>query len=621
MTQAPDDIAMVPADFQGTYAEYVAAYDAGDLTPNNILTDEDIVRLLSGDHSPLGLTAAGDSEHTGAMIALLPSQADMDRLYVLGGEEDEELHLTLCYLGEAAKIGPSMKDFIVENAARYAREQPIVDAEAFGVATFNEKDGKKDTCIVLLISGEELARAKSRSETDITYPMIYAGLPEQHEPWIPHVTLAYTNDAAIAGTLSDREGPIRFDRVRVAFGGEVTDFPLYDGTANSITASFKEVLHPRDGDGQFTEKGGGITSALKKAVPAIIYKKHSHDTVVAQSGSRRLRWDDDSKKFIHEEKSGDGWSEKERLTKGQAYDSLKTDDWSHVDTSVPKSESKPVMPKVPNVPKPTVAPSADTQKQINDVRTQLDQIAKDAEPWRKIAADITHKAGIGKVLTKQDLQDADNADAELKKLSDKGRKLAAHELQLRIDADGSPWGDNDTEASHWANIGKPSTVNTSSFNGAKFEKQRDQYVVNDKMTVMNNESLRTNEPTSAAKAWRGRMNSIIKMQQLNDDAIVWRGAAMKPSTIMKLKPGLVMRDAGTMSTDVDQSGAEFYMNTRLEGLPDTLPVLFKVRARKGTNVADVDYGEFVFAPGSALSIVSLNRDDNGVINVVAEVVE
>jgi 2'-5' RNA ligase len=205
------------------------------------LTDDEVEQLLSGDYTPLGLTAAtqaivaDSSEHTEAMIALLPTQSDMDRLYVIGGEEDEELHVTLVYLGDAAKIPPMTRDRIVDNLMQRARNIPIIDGDLFGIATFNESDGKKDTCVVGLITGEELANAKKRIFTDLEDIMYDAPteMPEQHTPWIPHVTLAYTNDGTLAPTLGDREGPVRFDRVRVAFGSEVTDIPLYDGTAKT----------------------------------------------------------------------------------------------------------------------------------------------------------------------------------------------------------------------------------------------------------------------------------------------------------------------------------------------------------------------------------------------------
>lgn len=240
------DMAFVPVNLADQGVSF-AQYEAGDYVAEEAgLTDDEIDQVLSGDYSPLGLTAAANEHHTDGMIALLPSEADMERIYIIGGEEDEELHLTLLYLGDAAKIAPSERDAMIEGIARAARDVPIVDASAFGSAMFNKKDGEKDTCVVLLVSGSELDHAVRRLGGP-GQDVLYGKLPEQHKPWIPHVTLKYTGDQATLKKAQTKEGPIRFDRVRVAFGDEVTDFPLYDGTATSNTASMPGDLTSGDG--------------------------------------------------------------------------------------------------------------------------------------------------------------------------------------------------------------------------------------------------------------------------------------------------------------------------------------------------------------------------------------
>lgn len=250
------DMAFVPAHLAAKNVSF-AQYEAGNYDDssddNTGFTDDEIVRLLSGDLSPLGLTAATTEAHIGGMIALLPTIADQERLAVPGGENEEELHLTLCYLGDAAKIPPLTRDRIIESVQHFARNLPIVDADGFGAAAFNQ-DNDKEPCVVLLVSGDELANAKKRVLTDVESIMYDAnGLPEQHAPWVPHITLAYTTDSGIVKKLKDREGPIRFDVVRVAFGNDVTDFPLYDGTASSETAKKDPV---EEYDNGVTAAGG-----------------------------------------------------------------------------------------------------------------------------------------------------------------------------------------------------------------------------------------------------------------------------------------------------------------------------------------------------------------------------
>ena len=233
------DIALVPAGWEGTYAEWEASLQADvDDSGERDLTPEEITRVLRGDYGPLGLTAASEpSEQTGAMIALLPTIADQERLAVPGGEDEEELHLTLFYLGEAAKITPDVRDTIVRMMGHLARQIPIVDADGFAISLFNPEAPGKDTCVVLGCSSEELATVHKRVVADISDGIDMWRAPDQHAPWIPHITLAYSNDSSLPSQLTNRTGPLRFDVLRVAFAGEVTDFPLYDGTVQVSTAN------------------------------------------------------------------------------------------------------------------------------------------------------------------------------------------------------------------------------------------------------------------------------------------------------------------------------------------------------------------------------------------------
>jgi 2'-5' RNA ligase len=241
------DMAFVPVALADQNVSF-AQYEAGDYeSPGEELNDFDVERLLRGDFSPLGLTADAGEPQTGAMIALLPSEDDVDRLEVPGGEPAGELHLTIAYLGEAAKIAPDMRDRLIEYVRDVARQLPIVDADGFAVSAFNQSnENDKEPCITLLVSGDELTRAKTML-SNVAVDVMHEQLPEQHDPWIPHVTLTYTVNAGVVKKLKDREGSIRFDHVRVAFGGEVTDIPLYDGTASNTAVPMPGDMVSDDG--------------------------------------------------------------------------------------------------------------------------------------------------------------------------------------------------------------------------------------------------------------------------------------------------------------------------------------------------------------------------------------
>lgn len=203
------------------------------------LTEAEAYALLAGaDTSVFGIpkiTVAAAEVHTGAMIALVPGEDDLRRLAVVDGEPRNQLHVTLVYLGEADDISMDARTKLVERLEKVLGGRGAVAGEAFAVSVFNppgrvKEDGKdRDTCIVLGLSGRELDQIHmtvdgvARDVQDTTRGF---GLPEQHVPWIPHVTLVYTDDVRRVAALTDKTGPVTFDRVRLAFGDDVHDIPL-----------------------------------------------------------------------------------------------------------------------------------------------------------------------------------------------------------------------------------------------------------------------------------------------------------------------------------------------------------------------------------------------------------
>jgi 2'-5' RNA ligase len=187
---------------------------------------------ILGQMQPDPLTAAADVM-TGGEVALVPSAADAQRLALDGGEDVEQLHLTLAYLGDAAEIDESTRAELIAWAYEMVTGWPSpVEADAFAPAIFNPEG--PEPCAVLILAGAELAEFHETALADITD---LVSLPEQHQPWIPHVTLAYIDDGDLINgpglgmvdldeIVPGRMGPVNFDRLRLAFGGEVTDVPI-----------------------------------------------------------------------------------------------------------------------------------------------------------------------------------------------------------------------------------------------------------------------------------------------------------------------------------------------------------------------------------------------------------
>lgn len=181
------------------------------------------------------LTAAA-TEHTGAMIALLPSEEDAARLALDGGEPVGELHCTLWFLGEAAPWTEDQRNELIAGVrARAAAFAGPVHATAFGVNHWNP--GSEDPAWVWAIgdgpdAGDEaptLHEARAVVQDALEDGRNNPDLPHQHTPWVAHVTGTYAAETWPLTPMIERLGPVVFDRIRVAFGGEHTDVPLAAG--------------------------------------------------------------------------------------------------------------------------------------------------------------------------------------------------------------------------------------------------------------------------------------------------------------------------------------------------------------------------------------------------------
>ncbi|MFI1956960.1 phage minor head protein [Streptomyces althioticus] len=176
------------------------------------------------------VTAAGG--HTGAMIALVPAQADAERLAVDGGEPVDELHCTLLFLGDADGWDDDQRARLID-ALRTSVDADLpepVHALAFGVNQWNPASddpawvyavgddpdhGSPDLRLAHLVARDAIARTDNLPE-----------IPRQHSPWVAHTTAAYAPDRWPLDAMNERLGPVTYDRLRIAFAGDTTDIPL-----------------------------------------------------------------------------------------------------------------------------------------------------------------------------------------------------------------------------------------------------------------------------------------------------------------------------------------------------------------------------------------------------------
>lgn len=238
-------------------------------------TDEmDVTRLFDDGFVDIieeSLTAAGEV-NLGAMIALMPTAEDANSLAldIDGTEPASELHTTLLFLGDGADWGDEERAYVKGLVMDIAAETAVISTETFSVNIFNPGTDDFDTAVVLGVRGAP-GLVTTQVRVAIALAQAYpTELPEQHTPWVPHITLAYSDEMSVVKQAMKKLGPVTFDRIRVVFAGEITDFPLgTQDSDDSIVAAgkkqFKPSEHPRDADGQFVKVPNtkGIVDFLK----------------------------------------------------------------------------------------------------------------------------------------------------------------------------------------------------------------------------------------------------------------------------------------------------------------------------------------------------------------------
>ena len=167
------------------------------------------------------VTAAARPADQGAMIALVPTADWAQQSAVEDGLPAEELHVTLAYLG-GAPLPEGDRAKLQKIAQNVAAGFPPVQAEVFSAALFNPLGD--EPCVTLGLTGGDLDHFQQTVMKQLgTYEVDTSA---SKRPWVAHLTLTYTDDQYAVADVVDRCGPVSFDRVRVAIGGEVIDYQL-----------------------------------------------------------------------------------------------------------------------------------------------------------------------------------------------------------------------------------------------------------------------------------------------------------------------------------------------------------------------------------------------------------
>lgn len=183
----------------------------------------------------------GTSEQTGGMVALLPDAATAKRLVTKGGDSADKLHLTLAYLGDdVTDWSPETRSGLVDGIGKLAATTAPVAGRVLGRTAFNADggpDGDTEPCTVYLIGDAQgLDGLLKQVRAEIVGAK--AGMPEQREPFVAHVTAGQGLDPEnLPGS-----GPVRFDRLVVALADDWQEMPLKRGVTAMAASAVRTPL-------------------------------------------------------------------------------------------------------------------------------------------------------------------------------------------------------------------------------------------------------------------------------------------------------------------------------------------------------------------------------------------
>jgi hypothetical protein len=239
-----------------------------------------IVELVCAGHAGTNLAAANVDSitgevHTGSMIALVPSEADAERLAVEGGESPDQLHVTMWFLGEAADMTPELQQAIRSGVELRSQDLRPLEVNVFGASVWNP-NGDRGGSLNWNVGGDGLREARDEMraavvdapgnvESDIEAAQAWE-MVENHTPWAAHMCAMYAPTDDLVDALPaalERVGPVTLDRMRLTFGGEVIDIPL--GTSQD--ADVEDTAAAAAAHAETGENTMGETADQDAAVP------------------------------------------------------------------------------------------------------------------------------------------------------------------------------------------------------------------------------------------------------------------------------------------------------------------------------------------------------------------
>jgi HK97 family phage prohead protease len=168
--------------------------------------------------------AATGAKHRGLMVGVFLSPEAADALAVEGGEQPENLHLTLAYCGDVT----AMDDMTVAEAMvavkNLASWKAPLTGRVNGFGVFNATPNSDDKEVYY--AGVDMP-GLAELHCALKYALGNAGMPPREDHgFVPHITLAYCDGAEALAFVRPQSIALRFDALTITVGGERTVVPL-----------------------------------------------------------------------------------------------------------------------------------------------------------------------------------------------------------------------------------------------------------------------------------------------------------------------------------------------------------------------------------------------------------
>lgn len=197
-----------------------------------------------------GVNQAISQHNTGPDDNTVPDD-DMDPEDVAEGPEDGKPDAEDIAEGSpfADASGPAAQGDAAGNttAPQIPRPRPKpktggpIKAHVLGPSLFNPTGGKtgKQTPAAVHLLGDSTGVGDFRDKVHSNVTAMLGGkqLPEQHNPFVPHVTAKQSPDAAKVLPKLNHPGPVKFSKVRVSTPQHTVDYPLNGGKPSMVASA------------------------------------------------------------------------------------------------------------------------------------------------------------------------------------------------------------------------------------------------------------------------------------------------------------------------------------------------------------------------------------------------